>query len=445
MFSMALFFCLASCSAILTGLPIEDERKSIIEGGKTLVIMRLSASLNGKPMTSALSHWNGGFGLEVAAMDTGEIPRLIIPVSPSPQAGKDGWVYFILDPGNYYLYVIPPGSFQSTSSVAADGPGRFYRWVKREKIPIPAYWFSIPKGEPIIYLGSLSVSCKKGGLFGNLCEEPSEIRISDESESARTMAREHFTISDTVRTEPLLYYEKADVRHILGESDQLGIYVPGIHEIITPKWRTRALYQALAWGAPVLAFEGGYPPGGVAGCYLLFYVPPATLFGIIKGEMDTGNWEPCSRALLEEILKNDPSDILKKTLIELLPGHGISHVVEITDIDKASPGGLSQNGLNFFLEVRIMRIQLTECKKGGLFSIDASIRFLLKDASGNRVLLDRTLLYAGNYSNKAYELRLSGSSQCRKMEEYCGEEGIKNLNLELKKAFESAIHDFFEN
>ncbi len=407
--------------------------------------MRLSASLNGKPMTSALSSWDGGFRLEVAAMDTGEIPRSIVPVSPSPQAGKEGWVYFILDPGNYYLYVIPPGSFQSTSSAAADRPGRYYRWVKREKIPIPAYWFRIPKGEPIIYLGSLSVSCKKGGLFGQLCEEPSEIHISDESELVRKVARSHFTISDTVWTEPLLDYGKANVRRLIGESDQLGIYVPGIHGIMTPKWRTRALTQALGWGAPVLAFEGGYPPGGVAGCYLLFYVPPATLFGIIKGEVDTGNWEPCSRSLLDELLKNDPSDILKRTLIELLPGHGISHVVEMTDIDKASPGALSQNGLNFFLEVRIMRIQLTECNNGSLFSIDTSIRFLLKDASGNKVLLDRTLLYSGNYSNKAYELRVSDSSQCRKMEEYCGEEGINNLKLELKKAFKSAINDFFEN
>jgi len=445
MFSMALFFCLNACSTILTGLPDEKERKSIVEGGKSLVIMRLSASLNGNPMTSALRYWDGGFRLEAAAMDTGEIPRLITPVSPSPQAGKEGWVYFILDPGNYYLYVIPPGSFQSTSSVPEDMPGMYYRWAKKEKIPFPAYWFRIPRGEPVIYLGSLSVSCKKGGIFGNLCEEPSEIRISDESELAREIARAHFTISDTVRTEPLLYYEKANVSRILGESDQLGIYVPGIHEMITPKWRTRALYQSLGWGAPMLAFEGGYPPGGVTAFYLLFYVPPATLFGIIKGEMDTGNWEPCSRALLEEILKNDPSDILKKTLIELLQGHGISHVVEIADIDKASPGGLSQNGLNYFLEVRIMRIQLTECKKGGLFSIDTSIRFLLKDASGNKVILDRTLLYADNYSNKAYELRLPGSSQCRKMEEYCGEEGINNLKSELKKAFESAINDFFGN
>lgn len=445
MFSLAVFFCLASCSAILTGLPDEGERKSIVEGGKSLVIMRLSASLSGKPMTSALRYWDGGFRIEVAAMDTGEIPRSIIPVSPSPQAGKEGWVYFILDPGNYYLYVIPPGSFQSTSSDAADVPGRYYRWGKREKIPIPAYWFNIPKGEPVIYLGSLSVSCEKGGLFGQLCQEPSEISISDESELARKMAREHFTISDSVWTEPLLNYGKADVRRLIGESDQLGVYVPGIDEIITPKWRTRALYQALGWGASMLAFEGGYPPGGVTTFYLLFYVPPATLFGILKGEMDTSNWKPCSRALWDELLKNDPSGILKRSLIELLPGHGISHVVEIADIDKTSPGGLSQNGLNFFLEARIMRIQLTECKKGGLFSIDTSIRFLLKDASGNKVLLDRTLLYAGDYSNKAYELRLSGSFQCRKMEEYCGEEGIRNLNLELKKAFESAINDFFEN
>ncbi|MDP3285704.1 MAG: hypothetical protein Q8M56_14835 [Desulfobacterales bacterium] len=55
MFSLEVFLCLASCSAILTGLPDEGEIKSIVEGGKSLVIMRLSASLSGKPTTSALS------------------------------------------------------------------------------------------------------------------------------------------------------------------------------------------------------------------------------------------------------------------------------------------------------------------------------------------------------------------------------------------------------
>ena len=37
MFSLAVFFCLAACSTILTGLPDE--------GGKSLVIMRLSGRL----------------------------------------------------------------------------------------------------------------------------------------------------------------------------------------------------------------------------------------------------------------------------------------------------------------------------------------------------------------------------------------------------------------
>ena len=364
---MAALFCLASCAAILTGLPDEGVRKSIIDGGKAIVIMRLSASLDGKPMNSALNYWDGGFGLEAAAMDTGEIPKLIVPVSPSQQARKEGWVYFILAPGNYYLNVIPPGRMQSPSAVAEEGPGRYYRWVNREKIPIPAYWFSIPKGKPVVYLGSLSVSCKKGGLFGNLCKEPSEIRISDESELAVKVARSNFNISDKVWTEPLLDYGKANVRSLIGESDQLGIFVPGIREIITPKWRTRALYHALGWGAPILAFEGGYPPGGVATFYVLFYVPPATIFGLIKGEFDAYNWEPCSLALYEELNRNDPSDVLKKTLADLLPGYGIPHVVEITDIEKAFQGGLPGNGLNFSLEVRIMRIELVECKKKGSF------------------------------------------------------------------------------
>jgi hypothetical protein len=442
-FSLAALFCLVSCSAILSGLPSPGERKSIADGEKALVIIRLSADLSGKPMASALNYWDGGFRLEIAEMDTGEIPSSIIPVAPSPQAGKEGWAYFILKPGSYYLYVIPPGSFQSTSPDTAYHPGTYYRWVKKEKIPIPAYWFRIPKGKPAIYLGSLSVSCKKGGLFGQLCQEPSGIRITDESELARMMASTHFAVSETVCPEPLLDYGKADVHSLMGGVDRLGIYVPAVDEIITPKWRTRALYQALGWGASILAFEGGYPPGGVTAFYVLFYVPPATLFGLIKGESDVYHWEPCSRSLYEEVKKNEPSVILKKTLAELLPRYGIPHVVEITEIENASKGGLPANGLNLLLEARIMRMELAECKKGGLFSIDTSIRFILKDASDNKVLLDRTFLYAGNYSDKAYELWLPTHSACREIEEYCGEEGIKSLNLELHKAFKSAISELF--
>jgi hypothetical protein len=440
--SLAALLCLVSCSAILSGLPSPVERKSIAEGEKSLVILRLSADLEGKPMSSALNFWDGGFRLEAAEMDTGEVPKTIIPVAPSLQAGKEGWAYFILSPGNYYLYVIPPGHMQSPSSVTADGPGRYYRWVKREKIPIPAYWFSIPKGKPVIYLGSLSVSCKKGGVFGQLCEEPSEICISDETEAARVASGAYFDFSETVWTESLFDYGKSNAGNLMGQSATLGIFVPGVYRKIVPEWRKRALYQAIGWGAPMLALEGGYLPGGIATFYILYYVPPATLFGLIKGEYDVYNWEPCSRALLDELNKCDPAGTLKKALVDLLPLYDVSRVVEILYPDKAPPEGLTGNA-NFFLEANIMRIGLSECTKEGLFSIDSSIRFLLKDASGGKVLLDRTLLYAGKYSDKAYELWLSPASPCRKIEEYCGEGGINVLKLELQKAFESAINDFF--
>lgn len=438
-------FCLTSCAIFFTRLPNADEQKAIMKGEKSLVIIRLTAIKEGKSMDLALELGSGGYGLEIGLMDTGEILQPVFLLSPLSQTRKEGWGYFMLKPGSYFLYVIPPGSSQSPAAVSRDNTGRWYRLVDRKKIPVPAYWFHIPEGKRAVYLGSLSVSCKKGGLFGQLCKESSEIGISDETELARRVVSTYFTTLGTVWTEPLLTYDKSNIIQLLDKSGKIGVLVSEINEMTTPEWRKRALGRTLGWGAPMLAFEGGYPPGAVTTFYLFFYVPPAVLVGTIKGAMDSSKWEPCCQALAGEIINNDPSSILRRILVEQLLRYEISNVVEIADIDSAVLNTSSQSGFNYLLYARIMRLQLTECSKKGLFSIDAAIHFQVRKTKNGDVLLDRTLLYAGNYSSRPYELRMSGSSPCRKMEEYCGEQGVAVLRSELENAVRLAVHDLFSN
>ncbi len=118
-------------------------------------------------------------------MDEGDDPRYIdnsliwnIPaVSPSLESRKEGWMYLVLKPGTYYLSFFPPGSME---------PRKF----DDESPQISAFRFYVPKGEPIMYVGSLSVSCKwSKGIFRNFIGRSSKIVVTDETESAKKIAQ----------------------------------------------------------------------------------------------------------------------------------------------------------------------------------------------------------------------------------------------------------------
>lgn len=181
-----------------------------------VVLLRVTMTIDGKRVDVA----RGGDANRLpkfflANLDALSAPENVIPPSLTRAAADDGWRYLVLSPGTYFLLMLPPGMEQNPPAVAYSVEtgryGRLAEYALKQgrggfwsadlgafvfaKAPPPdfqalqGFWFEVPREREVVYVGSLSVTCKGGrGLFGSLLDSCSDFDLFDESDAARGLA-----------------------------------------------------------------------------------------------------------------------------------------------------------------------------------------------------------------------------------------------------------------
>jgi len=142
----------------------------------------------------------------------------------------------LLPPGTYYLLVLPPGMEQNPPAVTFHVPSaRFGRLAQYKFEPgrggfwspdimgyifagtppqdfheIPGFWFQVPEGKPVVYIGSLSTACAGGrGLVGSLIDSCSDYDLTLDQKAARSVAAAALPGAETVEIDSMALYGKA--------------------------------------------------------------------------------------------------------------------------------------------------------------------------------------------------------------------------------------------
>ena len=202
-------------------------------GERAAVLLNLRGSIDGKAVTKIDSPVsNNVFAVYLASLDELSVPESVKPYRLDKRTGAAGWHAWLLRPGLYHLLILPPGLGQNPPAAAYHAPsGRFGRLTQYEFKPgRGAFWspelsmyvldgpapadfeplhgfvFQVSSGQGVVYLGSLSVSCKAGrGLFGGLIDSCGDFELADDMAGAQQLASQAFP-GLAVETRPMMRY-----------------------------------------------------------------------------------------------------------------------------------------------------------------------------------------------------------------------------------------------
>ncbi len=137
-------------AAILTtgcvGLPTPTEQSAIISGKKSLVLLRIEATVRGRPYKPfagimVVDNFNFAIGTFRTAGKPEPVPLRFL----SSKSKKEGWTYFVLEPGTYYLAVRPP---QFTD---LDTYNKLWKTA-------PLWRMDVPENARAVYVGTLHLA-----------------------------------------------------------------------------------------------------------------------------------------------------------------------------------------------------------------------------------------------------------------------------------------------
>lgn len=152
-----LFFIIwvvASCS--FTVPLTQEDYSTITDGQKSLVLLRVTCEIAGEsevePVQGCISGENAYMAM--GDFDTGGELKPIITKFLSAKTGKQGWTYFILQPGIYYLGF--QGQRRTDAFTYAD------QWETMNR-----FRFDIQPDTPLVYIGTIHLQCRSDWfLFG---------------------------------------------------------------------------------------------------------------------------------------------------------------------------------------------------------------------------------------------------------------------------------------
>jgi hypothetical protein len=180
-----IFWVIASCAY---SIPLtKSDYSAITEGQKSLVLLRVTCEIPGesdvKPFQGFISDDNVNIAL--GDFETGgALKRMEIQKFLSAETRDQGWVYFILEPGIYYL------GFQGQRRTDAFTYAAQWKNVQH-------YRFDIQPDSPVAYIGTMHLQCRSDWfLFGAkyCCFIDSQVVMNEEalaqklvSENLKTM------------------------------------------------------------------------------------------------------------------------------------------------------------------------------------------------------------------------------------------------------------------
>jgi hypothetical protein len=426
---------LTSCATI--GPPSASDEEAIRHGQKTIVILRVSADLDGKPMDAA-KH----LVTRIASVDAGEpLSPVFWVASPSAELRKKGWIYLLARPGETYYLSFGLGMRETDS------------------LPFPVsphFWLHVPDNAPLVYVGSLSVSCNgRVDFFGlHYVKECRSLSVSDESESARTALGEWSSQYGPLTTvlmnssdSPKQVFDPARAQDLA----PVGVAASARKEMTSPEWQKRALGYATGLGfidadtaKAIASFGGGGYPAGAAGAGLvmgyLMYLPIGTALGAIGGVHSLKKWQPCIERLGGQLRESDPETELNRALLTTLRKGGISDAVEIP-IDKETTEKARQKGIKSIVKADVESVELKECFTRWTFAVDVAVRVRLWETTTGNYIYDRVFrTFVPDKDRYPYQSHIR-LSECRKIEEYCSDEGCNILKEELSRALVLSVEE----
>jgi hypothetical protein len=432
-----------SCGVLINGcathsrLPSEAEEKLIQQHSGVIVLLRLRTVVDGKP-GEYLKLWEKnekagfGFAVEIGRLDAGQSPDLAVKrsdtaiISPSALAKRQGWIYYVLPPGSYYLTV--------------------YDKEQRASLP-PGFLLSVSGENRVVYAGTLDIACKRGSrTTSHTPSHCSGVSLTDEGDAAKELAQAHFTQYGPISTSLMSKYDQAVVVPSRPAIFPMG-YVTGAgtKDLVYPEWVKRSLGRATAPGtAELSAGLMGLPvlnyAGALIGAAYVAYLPVGLIAGAIAGKSAEKKWQPCIQELAQEIKENDLTAALQRKLGAELKKFPDSKTVALPTEGEAFKGS-GPRELKSLLQVEVQRIQIRECSERGSFCVEVAIRARLWTIPGYSQYLDKVLVYTGTslYERLPSEIQVPGSSPCRKMEAYCGPQGKQIFREEIAAAIPNLV------
>jgi hypothetical protein len=198
--------------------------ETVREAGKSVVLYQF------KPEHDADQYQDIRFSISIANMDAAQRLKVMNRDAPSSAAMKGGWYYFLLEPGTYYF----------SSRILLDE-----KYVQLR----PEFWFHVPEGKPLIYIGSLRIPCQtQSGLLGKSIYWCHTMELSDQTGVADDLAREAFGDLGPLSTGLMQSYN-ARFTHPLNEGEGAVGVLTGAHaNFAEPNWHKRAFGQSTGIG-----------------------------------------------------------------------------------------------------------------------------------------------------------------------------------------------------
>lgn len=434
-----------------------DEFDKVRSGGLAVVLLQIKTIIDGKA-TSPLDSGDSNKSLRfyLASLSDPKGPQRTQPISPSEAAAAEGWRQMLLPPGTYFMLTLPPGVEQNPPAVAFHLPSaRFGRLTEYKFEPgrggfwspelmafvltgaapqgfreVPGFWFQVPEGKPVVYIGTLSTVCTGGrGLFGSLIDSCSDYAITLDQNAARNVGATALPWSQGVDTEPLVLYGKArDSVHL---RDRGAISVA-----MTDSPALDASYI----GARISPWGVIHGTGRAIGIYnLLAIVSKAATEAAARQQADQRTMEVqgCIQKLSVSLQAVDYATQFASALAESARSRGT--VIDLNG--KRATGTLGQEGgepLRLTISVPILRLR--ESIEPQYLGLELGLHVSLKAGDSRRVAYDSLLLYAEGFPaqnpltqiSRLYERLVPERAQPRHIFEWCSSNGEALLRDEIR-------------
>ena len=451
---LALAAGLAGCTPAVSVRPTgAGDIEQVKAGELALVLLQIKAAIDGKAVSplDAIDS-NRHIRIYLANLGKRNAPEPISVSSPSEASAAEGWQHMLLHPGIYYLLILPPGVEQNPPSVAFSvSSARFGRLTRYKFEPgrgafwspeltafvfagtppqdfreLPGFWFEVPSGKPVVYIGTVSVACSSGrGLFGDLIDSCSDFNVTVDTTTAQRLAAATWQGLGTVDTEPLALYGKArdgmrlrergPIDVVMQDSAPLGIVYTGA--------------QMTSWGI----IQGAPPVYNLA---VTAVQATAQSIAQSNAEQRVMEAQPCMTQLARTLTAFDYASPFAAALAEAAHSNG-------ADFDLDNERGLTTSGQDSHarqqLTITMPILRLRESSKPQSLTLELGLHLRLENTAIKRVAYDNLLLYAEGFqaqnpleeNSRLYEQLVSRRAQPHLLSEWCGTNGAALLREEI--------------
>ncbi len=200
--TLALLFCLSMVGCSSVHVLSDSEQQAINAGVITVVLVRIQCNVENLDCRAfGTSAW---IGEPYVHLGVGSFETIGEPVGTthhylSDESRGEGWTYFLLSPGVFYLAVVGP-----RTDAIYQNPREAPRWR-----------IDIPENTGLLYAGTLTLSGKTDSTFllGGKVVKPADNKetiVTDESDLAQNLLAGHFTNHAQTKTSLMQPWRRGD-------------------------------------------------------------------------------------------------------------------------------------------------------------------------------------------------------------------------------------------